>query len=180
VISAGRPAVVVTSPRTRWGWKWVSRRIGEFAMKQTRGGNPGGAPHALNDLDSHPWSATPVAPMGRDTRAGSIRDHAPIIGGHTTIPFSAVTSARSLSARVSGSISADVAIPSRSMRGMTPRTTFAQPHAGASRPPATPDSKVIVGGGRPASTKQRYSRRPMRFSTPARVSVCRNRGWVSA
>jgi len=35
-----------------WGGEWVSRRVGELALEQVSVGRPGGAPHALNDLDA--------------------------------------------------------------------------------------------------------------------------------
>ncbi|MBV9164409.1 MAG: hypothetical protein JO309_14210 [Pseudonocardiales bacterium] len=36
------------------GGEWVSRRVGELALEQVRVGRPGGAPHALNELDAPP------------------------------------------------------------------------------------------------------------------------------
>jgi hypothetical protein len=42
--------------------KAVSRHVGEFASERVRGPCPDGAPLAMNDLDTCPWSATPQAP----------------------------------------------------------------------------------------------------------------------
>ncbi len=112
MISAGRPAVVLTSPRTE-GLEAVSRRVGELASKQTRGGNPGGAPHALNDLDSHPWSATPVAPMGRDTCAspGAIPEPRPAGGVGLISPSQLVGSVLSASGSSASESSSRSALP---------------------------------------------------------------------
>ena len=46
--------------------KRVSRRVGELVSQRAGGRDTGGAPHALNDLEPCPRSATPSAPTGRD------------------------------------------------------------------------------------------------------------------